>query len=79
MATKVVSQSSVSRSMSRFRNCSTTTWFQPSGPPALVLMASLPVCAVVVFSGLFVESSGGAKRLRVWVLEPKVLPALVEK
>lgn len=38
----------------------------------------LPVRAAIVFPGWFVEPSGDVKRLGVWVLEPKALPAFIE-
>jgi len=38
----------------------------------------LPVRGAIVFPGWFVEPSGDAKRLGVWVLEPKALPAFIE-
>jgi hypothetical protein len=37
----------------------------------------LPVRGAIVFPGWFVEPSADAKRLGVWVLEPKALPAFI--
>jgi hypothetical protein len=39
---------------------------------------SLPIRGTVVFPGWFIEPSSDAKRLGVWVLEPKALPAFIE-
>jgi hypothetical protein len=38
----------------------------------------LPIRGAVVFPGWFIERSSDAKRLGVWVLEPKALPAFIE-
>jgi hypothetical protein len=39
----------------------------------------LPIRGAVVFPGWFIEPSNDARRLGVWVLEPKALPAFIEK